>query len=216
MRRERCNVALFRPTFSAFAFPYVRLTTGSLALSYVAFTGCLTLFLFWRNMQLICISLQISSFLDTPQTWHFPAFIINYLWGILVWNFTGTFWGHPRLSYVLAKMLKGHLLCPLSIFARTEACHIISSLSECIRAGVCFHTRWNLFTLLCQVHLASDIQGNKACGLYFVPQQSDPYVCVLGSPHIFSVYSDIWLPVVFFWPWAALASNQVSKALICT
>ncbi len=40
-RRELCNIALFRPTFSAFDFPYVRLNTCSLALSYVASTSYL-------------------------------------------------------------------------------------------------------------------------------------------------------------------------------
>ncbi len=42
-RRELCNIALFRPTFSAFDFPYLQLNTGSLALSYVASTGYLLL-----------------------------------------------------------------------------------------------------------------------------------------------------------------------------
>ncbi len=35
--------------------------------------------------------------------WHFPAVIINYLFGILVWNFTDTFWKHPRLILHIVK-----------------------------------------------------------------------------------------------------------------
>lgn len=62
------------------------------------------------------------------------------------------------------------------IFAKTCK-RIISSLSLC----VCFHTGWHLFTLLCQVHLGSDIRSNKACGLSFVHHRWDQSVCVCTS-----------------------------------
>ncbi len=59
-------------------------------------------------------TLQISSFLDTPQKWHFPAIInntfpviLNYQWGILAWNILGT----PKTNITSCK--KGHNRCPL-------------------------------------------------------------------------------------------------------
>ncbi len=48
-------------------------------------------------------------FLDTPQKWHILTVIINDLWGILSWNFTDTFWGHPRPLHLVKSGIIGAL-----------------------------------------------------------------------------------------------------------
>ncbi len=59
-----------------------------------------------RHAQKQCVS-------ASTQNRHFQYDKINYLWGILSWNFTDTFWGHQRLILHITLHKKGHNMSPL-------------------------------------------------------------------------------------------------------
>ncbi len=115
-RRDRCNIVLFRPTFSVFdshMYGWTPVHSLSVMLLLPAVYHCR--YAMQRDGYATPSSGDgagiCSSFAYTPnqlvfrhQKWHFSAVIINYLCGILAWNFTETFWGHPRPVSHLVKI----------------------------------------------------------------------------------------------------------------